>query len=90
MAMTSWMRSIAVGAGVTLWLAGPAALEAVAQSAPSSLPNSVAYSYDTQGRLTSAVYTNITVNSQNQPVTTTVTVTYNYDAAGNFTSITTQ
>jgi YD repeat-containing protein len=45
-----------------------------------ALAGSVAYTYDTLGRLATAVYSD---------GTTTTTITYSYDAAGNRTSVVT-
>ncbi len=50
-------------------------------SAMPALAGTWGYTYDGQGRLTTAAYNN---------GTTTTTVTYSYDAAGNRTSVVTQ
>jgi len=50
-------------------------------NATSSGPASVSYTYDSQGRLSTATYTT---------PTGTVTITYSYDSAGNRTSVVTQ
>jgi hypothetical protein len=54
---------------------------AINGGAPSGPASSVAYTYDSQGRVQMAIYTTPSGN---------VTVTYSYDNAGNRTSVVTQ